>query len=243
MILLQVRTIALLSLASCFSKVLERIILDQYSSFFFSHPLQFGFKCGSSTSLCTGIVKCVVSKYLQNGFSVLGCFLDANKAFDMVDHCKLFSILTKRGLPSPIIRFISSWYQKQEMKVQWGSSLSNGFSVSNGVRQGGVLSPYLFAVYLDGLLEDGVGCYWGSSFVGALAYADNVVLLAPCASALRCMLSICSTFASHHGLVFNAKKTQLICFRTFKSNCILPTICLKMSHSSTQMKSSILVIF
>ena len=49
------------------------------------------------------------------------------------------------------------------MKVQWGSCLSRGFSVSNGVRQGGVLSPYLFAVYLDGLLEElsnsGVGCY------------------------------------------------------------------------------------
>ena len=135
--------------------------------------------------------------------------MDASKAFDMVDHCKLFSILNKRGLPSLIIRFLSSWYQKQEMKVQWGSSLSNGFSVSNGVRQGGVLSPHLFAVYLDGLLEElsnsGVGCYWGSSFVGALAYAD-VVLLAPCASALRCIFSICRTFASHHGLVFNAKK-------------------------------------
>ena len=38
-------------------------------------------------------------------------------------------------------------------------------------------------------------------------------------------MSICSTFASHHGLVFNAKETQLICFRTFKSNCILPKIC------------------
>ena len=92
------------------------------------------------------------------------------------------------------------------MKVQWGSSLSNGFSVSNGVRQGGVLSPYLFVVYVDGLLEElsngGVGCYWGSSFVGALAYADDVLLLAPFASALRCMLSICGT--SHHGLVFNA---------------------------------------
>ena len=94
------------------------------------------------------------------------------------------------------------------MKVQWGSSLSNGFSVSNGVQQGCILSPYLFAVYVDGLLEElsnsGVGCYWGS-FVGALAYADDVVLLAPCTSTLRC--SICSTFASHYGLVFNAKKT------------------------------------
>ena len=50
-----------ISLASCLSKVLERIILDQYSSFFISHPLQIGLKSGS-TSLCTGIVKCIVSK-------------------------------------------------------------------------------------------------------------------------------------------------------------------------------------
>ena len=209
-----------ISLASCLSKVLERIVLNQYSSFFSSHPLQFGFKSGSSTSLCTGTVKCIVSKYLHNGSTVLGCFLDASKAFDLVDHHKLFGILKKRGLPIPILRFLCSWYCKQEMKVQWGSCLSRGFSVSNGVRQGGVLSPYLFALYLDGLLEElsnsGVGCYWGSSFVGALAYADDIVLLAPCASALRCMLNICNNFATEHGLTFNPNKTQLICFRRFK---------------------------
>ena len=54
------------------------------------------------------------------------------------------------------------------------------------VRQGGVLSPFLFAVYLDGLLEElsesDVGCYWGHLFAGAFCYADDV---APCASALR----------------------------------------------------------
>ena len=87
-----------ISLDSCLSKVLERIILNQYSSILSSHHLQFGFKTGSSTSLCTGIVKCVVSRYLQNGSSVLGCFLDTSKAFHMVNHCKLFSILEKRGL-------------------------------------------------------------------------------------------------------------------------------------------------
>ena len=210
-----------ISLASCLSKVLERIVLNQYSSFFISHPLQFGFKSGSSTSLCTGIVKCIVSKYLHNGSTVLGCFLDASKAFDLVDHHKLFGILKKRGLPIPILHFLCSWYCKQEMKVQWGSCLSRGFSVSNGVRQGGVLSPYLFAVYLDGLLEElsnsGVGCYWGFSFVGALAYADDIVLLAPCASALRCMLNICNNFATEHGLTFNPNKTQLM-FQTFQVN-------------------------
>ena len=225
-----------ISIASCLSKVLERIILNQYSSILSSHHLQFGFKTGSSTSLCTGIVKCVVSRYLQNGSSVLGCFLDASKAFDMVNHDKLFSILEKRGLPYPIIRFLSSWYSSQQMRVRWGSTLSNGFNVSNGVRQGGILSPYLFSLYLDGLLEEladsGVGCFWGSLFVGAVAYADDVVLLAPCASALRCMLNICNTYASQHGLLFNAGKTQLICFRKPKSIKSLPVI----HFQNTQLK-------
>ena len=57
----------------------------------------------------------------------------------------------------------------------------------NGVRQGSFHSPFLFAVYLDGLLVElskfGVGCHWGSSFAGAFSYANDVVLLAPCASA------------------------------------------------------------
>ena len=53
--------------------------------------------------------------------------------------------------------------------VRWGSFVSESFCVSNGVQQGSVLSPFLFAVYLDGLLSElsdsGVGCYWGNLFV------------------------------------------------------------------------------
>ena len=69
-------------------------------------------------------------------------------------------------------------------------------------------------MYLDSLLVDlsksGVGCYWGYFFAGAFAYADDVVLLAPCAAAMRIMLSICSRFALSHKLEFNASKTKLI---------------------------------
>ena len=111
-----------IALASSISKLLEHVIFAKYSSFPYSHPLQFGFKAGSSTSLCTGLVKNVVSKYMHNGSSVLGCFLDASKAFDLVDHCKLFQKLKARGLPSPILRFLSSWYSSHQLKVHWGSS-------------------------------------------------------------------------------------------------------------------------
>ena len=102
--------------------------------------------------------------------------------------------------------------------MHWSSYKSDSFSVSNGVRQGSVLSPVLFAVYLDGLLSElegsGVGCYWGAHIVGAVCYADDIALFAPCLSAMRTMLSVCEEYAVTHGLKFNPDMTQLIHFRS-----------------------------
>ena len=74
------------------------------------------------------------------------------------------------------------------MCVRWDYSLSNLFGASNCVRQGIVPSPVLFSVYLERLFErlsqSAVGCHFGHQFASALCYADDIVLLAPCASAL-----------------------------------------------------------
>ena len=108
------------------------------------------------------------------------------------------------------------------MNVRWEKSVSDGFYVSNGVRQGGVLSPILFTIYMDDLLDQlsqlGVGCFWESHYPGALCYADELVLLAPSPSALRLMLSSCQEFALDRGLRFNATKTQLIRFSSVPSS-------------------------
>ncbi len=96
------------------------------------------------------------------------------------------------------------------------SSLSDSFFVSNGVCQGGVLSPLLFTVYLDDLLStlrvQGIGCHWDSLLAGAVCYADDLALLAPSPSALHVMLRSCEQFACGHGLKFNPLKSQLIRF-------------------------------
>ena len=59
------------------------------------------------------------------------------------------------------------------------------------------------------LREAGVGCYVSCWFVGALAYADDLVLLAPSATAMRRLLSVCDSFASEYNMLFNAKKVQM----------------------------------
>jgi hypothetical protein len=152
-----------IALASTLSKALEWCILLSYPQSFLTSGLQFGFKKNMSTSLCTGTLKNIVSKYIHGGSPVFACFLDASKAFDLVNHDILFQRLVDRDLPGHLTRFLLSWYKNQSMSVRWRDSLSAPFTVSNGVRQGGVLSPILFTMYLDDLLVElsnlGVGCY------------------------------------------------------------------------------------
>jgi len=100
--------------------------------------------------------------------------------------------------------------------VVWNGVFTQSFNVDNGVRQGGIVSPVLYCVYLDGLLQrlrnSGVGCYIGNVFVGALAYADDVALLAPTASAMRKLLRICENYGTEYSVVFNASKSVWLYF-------------------------------
>ena len=83
----------------------------------------------------------------------------------------------------------------------------------NGVKQGGVLSPKLFAIYTDGLLkrleDTGVGC----RFTGTLAYADDITLLAPCKSALSIMIDVCEQYAAEFDILYNGNKSKLLFFK------------------------------
>ena len=102
----------LIALAPNLSTVLEKCILFRYRFCFITSDLQFGFKQGFSTELCSGILKDVITKYLHNGTNVFGCFLDASKAFDRVNHSLLFEMLLKRNIPTTVLRFLLSWYKE-----------------------------------------------------------------------------------------------------------------------------------
>ena len=105
-----------------------------------------------STTLCTGLVKNISAHYMSHGFSVFACRLDASKAFDLGDHSLLFQQLLQRRTPSFFVRFLIIRYSSQSCNVSWDGASSDSFNVSNGIRQG-VLSPVLFTIYMDILLN------------------------------------------------------------------------------------------
>ena len=98
--------------------------------------------------------------------------------------------------------------------------ISSGFGVSNGVRQGGILSPYLICVYMDDLsikLNDiKVGCTIGTTLIKHLIYADDIVLLSPSATGLSLLLSVCSAYGIEHDIKYNSAKINVMTFRCNK---------------------------
>ena len=203
-----------ITLCSIFLRVFDLIVLSRYRNFLSTCDLQFGFKKKCSTNICSWLLKETASYYVNNNSAVYCTLLDASKAFDKIEYCVLFKELMKRKLPAIMIRMLLNIYINQEIRVQWNNCHSNWFSICNGVKQGATMSPILFCIYFDNLLlelkREGAGCHIGNMFIGALAYADDVVLLAPTASALRRMLAVCEHYAIRYKVTFNAAKSKCI---------------------------------
>ena len=104
---------------------------------------QFGYKAKLSTN-AAAIVKETIDYYICKGGTVYGLSLDASKAFDCVDFCKLFNLLIDSSVNPITIRLLLNMYTNQKNCVRYNGSYSNLFGISNGVKQGGVLSPTLF---------------------------------------------------------------------------------------------------
>ena len=218
-----------IALSSVFCKLFDNVILDKFADNLCTSELQFGFKSKHSTNMCTMVLKETISYYIKHQSSVYCTFLDASKAFDRVHYCKLFRLLIKRGLPACIIRILINMYTGNQACVLWAGLVSDYFTVRNGVRQGGVVSPILFCIYIDDLLLrlslSGVGCYIGTSFVGALAYADDIVLIAPTPNATRKLLAPCDDFAEQYDIVCNADKSKFLVIIPYKRRFLVSDMC------------------
>jgi hypothetical protein len=96
--------------------------------------LQFAYKQGMSTTMCTTVAKEVVHHYKENGTDVHVCLLDASKSFDNIRFNKLFQRLLDRRFPARYINLLMNSYLDHVIRFKWGSSVSSNFKGINGIR-------------------------------------------------------------------------------------------------------------
>ena len=146
--------------------------------------------------------------------------MDMTKAFDLVKHSLLFKKLLHAGLPLIFLRLLLFIYMKQYANVKWNNTFSTMFTLTNGVRQGGVISAILYCFYGNELFSElrrsGYGCWVNGYFHGIFGYSDDNMLLAPTEFALQKMLEICEKFAEKHNLKFSTDVDPKKC----KTKCI-----------------------
>ena len=211
-----------IAISSIVLKLIDWVFIILYGVKFGLNDFQFAYQAGCSTTMCTWAVLETVDWYLKNGSEVFTCTMDMTKAFDLTLHSLLFRKMVMAGFPVIFIRLFIFIYKNQTANVRWNGELSSHFSMTNGCRQGAVLSAIAYCFYCEELFailkRRRTGCWVLGNYHGIFGYSDDNWLLAPSLSALQDMLTTCEEYAASHNLQFSTDpdpvkcKTKLMAF-------------------------------
>ena len=144
------------------------------------------------------------------------CFIDYAKAFECVDHPKLWRILKEMGIPDHLICLLRNLYAGQEATVRTGHGTTDWFQIGKGVCQGCILSPCLFNLYAEyimrnaGLEEAQAGIKIAGRNINNLRYADDTTLMAESEEELKSLLMKVKEESEKVGLKLNIQKTKIM---------------------------------
>ena len=201
-------------------KLFEYLLLPVTEHFTSISSLQFAYRKNTSTLLATALLKETIHGYIESDSVVYAGFLDLSKAFERVDHRMLLEKLRLTRIPSSIVDAIELILKHSRSSVSFKDVFSRSWKSTRGVRQGGVLSAYLFSFYIDTILThlstEPYGCKLGIFKQNCQAYADDLVLYCPSATGLRILLREVEQLMTEHKLCVNTDKTKVVIFRKRK---------------------------
>ena len=148
--------------------------------------------------------------------SIYFCFIDYAKAFDCVDHNKLWKILKEMGIPDHLMCLLRNLYAGQEATVRTGHGTTDWFQIGKGVCQGYILSPCLFNLYTEYIMRNArldeaqAGIKIAGRNINNLRYADNITLMAEGEEELKSLLMKVKEESEKAGLKLSIQKTKIM---------------------------------
>ena len=177
---------------------------------------QAGFRVGRSCADQLLILTEVLAEHRQVGKKVVACFIDVRKAYDRVWRDGLWRALWQKGVRGRMWRVLKEYYEKVQSAVRLDGGNTEWFDVDVGVRQGCVISPMLFDVFVDQLAREvkalKLGVEAGAERLALLLYADDIVVLANSVEELQRMMKAVEGFCKRWRLQVNMSKTKVVEF-------------------------------
>ena len=146
--------------------------------------VQDGFRKGRGTRDQIANIHWIIKKAREFQKNIYFCFIDYSRAFDCVDHSKLWKILKEMGIPDHLTYLLRNLYAGQEATIRTGHGRTDWFQIGKGVCQGCILSPCLFNLYAAylmrnaGLAEAQAGIKLAGRNINNLRYAGDTTLMA-----------------------------------------------------------------
>ena len=152
-------------------------------------------------------------KKQENSENIYFCFIDYAKAFDCVDHNKLWKILKEMEIPDHLNCLLGNLYAVQEATVRTGHRITNWLKIGKGVYQGCILSPCLFNLYVEYIMQnarlDEAQAGIKIARRNNLRYAEDATLMAESEEELKSLLMKVKEESEKPGLKLNIQKTKI----------------------------------
>jgi hypothetical protein len=218
-----------ITLVSCFSKIFTTVLNKRLENFCNEHNIisdaQFGFRKGKSTVDAIFILMSLVQKYLNENKRFYVIFVDMMKCFDSIYRNALWLKMYKCGIQGKILRIIRNMYQKVKSCVKLCSNYSDYFNYAVGLRQGEVMSPMLFSLFVEDFelfLQNNVesGLHLDDIVLILLLFADDMAIVGKTPAEIQEHLNTLYNYCNMWGLKVNTSKTKIVVFR--KRGGLLP---------------------
>lgn len=194
------------------------ILLEELSIEHTDNQKQFGFKKKSSCQHAVFTLNQAIRISTKTKKRLYICAIDASKAFDKINREILWTKLIRMKISPAIIHPIMLYYNQSQMIIMNDNEYSNLFKTSVGVKQGGPLSPKLFSIYIEELIDKIEGLEEGVEYEGGIldiiCYADDILIMSNTKQGLQRQLKVIEQYGKMMGIKYNPDKTKLMIYNT-----------------------------